>query len=98
MVPLKMFRAYDSDKMRGNLFLLKDRSGSGGKVFWRPDDDECETVEEHVPDIEKWDDSLLAQSVTRYKEIPIGEGTERIGVIRVSMLAAPIFKPSVGRV
>lgn len=96
LIPTRMFRAYDREKNRGNLFVLSHKHGPDGKVVWRPDNEDYDVVEDHAPDIEKWEDTLPAKLVTRYKEIPIEEGTERIGVTQVSMVAAPLFKPSTG--
>jgi hypothetical protein len=97
LIPKRMFRAHDQEKNRGNLFVFAHKHGPDGKVLWRPDNEDFDPVEEHAPDIEKWEETLPAKLVTRYKEIPVEEGTEKISVTQVSMVAAPLFKPSAGR-
>jgi hypothetical protein len=92
LVPKKMFRAYDCENNRGNLFVLAHKHGPDGKVFWRPDSEKISSLDVFIENIENWEESEVAQAVTRYKEIPIEPGTEQLGIIQVAMDASPSMK------
>jgi hypothetical protein len=93
LIPKRMFRAHDADKTVGVLFVLAHKHGSEGKVVWRPDSEALPPGEEYVEDFDKWESAALARAITRISEIPISEGTERVSVTQVSMVAAPFLKP-----
>jgi len=92
LIPKKMFRALDVNENRGNLFVLAHKHGPDGKIVWRPDSEELPASEEYLNDVEKWEESSVAQSVRRYNEIPIEEGTEQINVVQVGINASPSIK------
>ena len=87
LIPKRMFRAHDESGHRGLFFVLAHKHGPDGKLRWCPDI--AEPVEEHVEHLEHWEETELAQSITRLKEVPVSEGTESIGVTQVAISAGP---------